>query len=188
MPASAGRSPCGSVVMTQRGQGPVTRKRTSSPIAAVWSIQSFSTKPCVSGPVATNDVRPKAANLEAALGIERTQTLDRGGREQMDDGEIEERPRGQFPFGHGVPVVETLHIRPVLLGRRARRLFTLLRLRERDLAAERLGKDPGQISLLARHDRPIGQSQTDGGQLRLPLGRLDIRGAKIEEAAPLARI
>jgi hypothetical protein len=46
MPASFGMSPCASVVMTQQGHGPVTRKRTSSPIEIVWSIHSFSTKSC----------------------------------------------------------------------------------------------------------------------------------------------
>ena len=52
-PESVGRSPCAKVIMTQRGQGPLTRRRTSSPIEMVRPIQSLSTKPCSSGPVAT---------------------------------------------------------------------------------------------------------------------------------------
>jgi hypothetical protein len=64
----------------------------------------------------------------------------------------------------------------------------VLRLRERDLATERLGEDLGQIGPLARHDRPIGQRHTDSGQLRFPLWRLDVGGAKVEEVAPFARI
>jgi hypothetical protein len=43
-PGSFARSPSGSVVITQRGQGPVMLKRTASPIATVRPIQAFSTK------------------------------------------------------------------------------------------------------------------------------------------------
>jgi hypothetical protein len=41
IPLSFGRSPWGSVVMTQRGHGPVISRRTSSPIAHVRPIQWF---------------------------------------------------------------------------------------------------------------------------------------------------
>jgi hypothetical protein len=50
IPESFGRSPCGSVVMTQRPIAMVTRRRTCSPIAISCPTQSFSTKPLASGP------------------------------------------------------------------------------------------------------------------------------------------
>jgi hypothetical protein len=135
-----------------------------------------------------DDVRPKAPHLETSLGIQRTQPLDRRRRQQVHDGKIEERSRRQLPLCHGVPVLQTLHIRPVLLRLRARRFSIVLCLGERDLAAERPRQDLRQIGLLARHDSPIGQRQPDGGQLRPPLRRLDIGCAEIEEVAPLARV
>ena len=61
-------------------------------------------------------------------------------------------------------------------------------LREHDVAAKRPGKNLRQIRLVARHDRPIGERDADGGHLRSRLWRLDIGGAKVEEVAPLARM
>src|SRR5258707_8324622 len=44
MPVSRGRSPWGSVVITQRAQGPVMLRRTASPIARICPIQASSVK------------------------------------------------------------------------------------------------------------------------------------------------
>src|SRR5437899_466129 len=44
MPRSCGKSPWGSVVITQRGQGPVTFRQTWLPIASAPPAQPFSIK------------------------------------------------------------------------------------------------------------------------------------------------
>src|SRR2546428_298128 len=44
MPRSGGKSPWGSVVITQRGQGPVTFRQSWLPIASAPSAQPFSIK------------------------------------------------------------------------------------------------------------------------------------------------
>jgi hypothetical protein len=62
-PESLGRSPCGSVIITQRGHGSVMARRTVSPLTTVRPIQSFSTKPGSSLPVDTT-------MLEATLRIQ----------------------------------------------------------------------------------------------------------------------
>ena len=60
----------------------------------------------------------------------------------------------------------------------------MLRLRERDLAAESPGEDLRQVRLIARHDSPVGQRHADGGQLRGRLRRLDVGGPELEEVTP----
>src|SRR5207237_6626759 len=98
---------------------------------------------------------------QATLARERAQPLYRRRRKEMDDGEIEERPRWQLPLGHRISVTESIHVRPVLLGGGARRLAVASRLSERDWTAERIREDLFQVGLLAGHDCPIGHRQSD---------------------------
>ncbi len=135
-----------------------------------------------------DDVRPEAPDLEASPRIQRAEAIDGRSGQQVHDGDIEERPRRQLEVGHRILEVKAFHIRPVLLGRRARRLAPLPRFRERDLAAEGSGQDLRQVGLVAGHRSPIGKRQADGGQFQSRLRRLDVGGAEVEEGPPLPRI
>jgi hypothetical protein len=63
-----------------------------------------------------HDVGTKARDLEAPLRIELVQPVERGGGQQMHHGTVEERPLGKGEVGHGVPVLESFQVGPILLG------------------------------------------------------------------------
>src|SRR5213592_1246948 len=95
IPGSLGRSPCGSVTITQRGQGSVM--------------------------------------------------VDRRGGQQVHNGDVEERPGRHLKVGHGVPVVEPGHVRPVLLGRDAGGPASGTRFLQGHLPPERAREDLLQV-------------------------------------------
>src|SRR5260370_24441896 len=67
-----------------------------------------------------HDVWAKPPDLEATLRIQRSQSIEGGRRQEMRKSTVEKSTLRQTEVGDGVPVIETLDIRPVLLrgGRR----------------------------------------------------------------------
>src|SRR6185436_239532 len=71
-----------------------------------------------------DDVWAEPRNLKTPLRIEFVEPVERGRRQQMHGGTVEERPRGESEVGDGVPEVEALHVWPVLLGIHCSRMAT----------------------------------------------------------------
>ena len=92
-------------------------RRTSSPIASVRPIQSFSTNPEHQW-----ETRPRGwaepADLEPALWGKLAKPVDRRRRHEMDGRQVEERARRHVLVSQVVAMSQTLEIRPVFLQRR----------------------------------------------------------------------
>jgi hypothetical protein len=117
IPESLGRSPCGNVIMTQRGAG------FSDGQADVAADRDGAADPVVfreAGIVVLrrhDDVGAEAPDFEAAVWVQHPQAVDRRGGQQVHNGDVEERPGRHLEIGHAVPVVQAGDVRPVLLGR-----------------------------------------------------------------------
>src|SRR5439155_4312103 len=109
-----------------------------------------------------HDVRTKPPNLEPALRIQLTQAIEGGRGQEMDHGNVEECPFREREIGDRVPVVEAVHVRPVLLGiDRAVRGGTKCH-----LAVERLREDLVEITLVTGDRGAIGEGDPDRRDFR----------------------
>src|SRR5206468_1632171 len=95
-----------------------------------------------------HDVGTKPPDLEAPSWIELPEPVEGRRRQQMDTGTVEKCPRWQSDIGDGVPVVEAVHIRPILLGMGGLRGAALAR-SQCHLTVKRLGQDFVDLALLA---------------------------------------
>src|SRR2546428_1332585 len=102
----------------------------------------------------------------------------------MDHGNVEECPLREREIGDRVPVVETFHVRPVLL----RIDRPALSCTKSHLAVESLREDLAEITLVTSDSGAIGEGDSDRRNLRGRTHRLDEGGAEIEEARPFSRV
>src|SRR5882724_2654169 len=102
----------------------------------------------------------------------------------MDDGHVEECPLGKREIGDRVPMVEALHVRPVLLGIDRPALGDT----KRHLAVERLREGLIEITLVTGDSRAIGEGDSDRREFHGRAHRLDEGGAEIEETRPFSRV
>src|SRR5256712_12625264 len=102
----------------------------------------------------------------------------------MDHGNVEECPLREREIGDRVPVVETFHVRPVLL----RIDRAALGCTKSHLSVESLREDLAEITLVTRDSGAIGEGDFDRRNLRGRTHRLDEGGAEIEEARPFSRV
>ena len=138
---SLGRSPCGRVIMTQGagcgdGKADVAADRRGVPDPVVLG------EALVVRPGRHDDVGAEAPGLEAPLRVLAPQVIDRGGGQQMHHGDVEERPGRHVKIGHGIPVVQASHVRPVFLGRGARGPVTGLGFLQGHVPPERARENP----------------------------------------------
>src|SRR2546428_7724358 len=102
----------------------------------------------------------------------------------MDHGNVEECPLREREIGDRVPVVETFHVRPVLL----RIDRPALSRTKSHLAVESLREDLAEITLVTGDSGAIREGDSDRRNLRGRTHRLDEGGAEIEEARPFSRV
>src|SRR2546427_8682569 len=122
-----------------------------------------------------DDIRPESPDLETPRWIQLAEPVDSGRGQQMDDGTVEECALRQIEVGDRVPVIEAVHIRPVLLGfgrpgigKRGLTYLTMAALGciERHLTVQRPREDLVEVALLAGDYRAIRQGDVDWRQLR----------------------
>src|SRR6266481_9973281 len=102
----------------------------------------------------------------------------------MDHGNVEECLLGQSEIGDRVPVVETVHVRPELLGIDRPALCCT----KCYLTADCLREDLIEITLVASDRGAVGEGNADRRHFRGRTRRLDEGGAEIEETWPFPRV
>src|SRR5262245_27086439 len=115
----------------------------------------------------------------------------------MNEGTVEKSTLGQIEVGDSVPVLETFHIRPVLLGFGGpqighcgfnRLLTTTHDCLESHLTLERVREDLMEIGLITTNVSAVGKGNTDRRQIRAAPWLLSQRGPEIEQPRPLPRV
>src|SRR6266852_7893985 len=174
MPLSFGRSPWDSVVITQRGQGPVMLNRTA-PIASICPIQAFSTKSFSPFAVSTTMFGRNRRTSKRPCGYS-PQPIERGRGQQLHKRTVEKSTPRQTAVGDGVPVIEALDIRPVLLscGR------PIGQCGQFHLTLEHLREYLVEVGLLAIDDVAIREGDADRRRLHTGSWNVTQRGATIE--------
>ena len=132
-----------------------------------------------------DDVGAEAPRLEAPLRVPAPEAIDRRCGQQVHHGGVEERPGRHVKIGHGVPVVQASHVRPVLLGRGARGPLTGLGFLQGHVPIERPRESPLQITVPGGHYGPVRKGNPDRGHRRRGLWRLGVGGPEVEEVSPL---
>src|SRR5215472_17142324 len=101
----------------------------------------------------------------------------------MHERTVEERALRQIEVGDGVPMIEALNIRPVLLSCGRLRIGQC---RQFHLTLERLGEYLVEVALLAVDDGAIREGDADKRRLRTGSWNVSKRGTAIEQARPFA--
>ena len=105
----------------------------------------------------------------------------------MHDGTVEECPGRHLEVSNGVPVVETLDVRPIRLGH-TRGCLPGSRLYESYIPAKCAREDLFQIIPIVGHQVAAGQRDLNPGSPSATIRTLEIGGPIVEEVAPFPGI